>query len=51
MGKGAIYARVSTEIQREKHTIESQLSILSEIMKQRGYIQVKEPYMGFPVKR
>lgn len=45
MGKGAIYARVSTEIQREKHTIESQLSILSEIMKQRGYIQVKEPYI------
>jgi DNA invertase Pin-like site-specific DNA recombinase len=45
MGKGVIYARVSTEKQREKHTIASQLSILPELMKQKGYIQVQEPYI------
>lgn len=45
MGKGAIYARVSTERQKEKHTIASELSILPEIMKQKGYIQAQEPYI------
>ncbi|MGE5446075.1 MAG: recombinase family protein [Ignavibacteriales bacterium] len=45
MGKGVIYARVSTERQKEKHTIASQLSILPELIKQKGYIQAQEPYI------
>ncbi|MGE5445661.1 MAG: recombinase family protein [Ignavibacteriales bacterium] len=45
MNRAVIYARVSTERQREKHTIASQLSVMPEVMKQKGYIQVKEPYI------
>jgi len=45
MNKGVIYARVSTERQRELHTIASQISILPEIIKQKGYVQVFDPYV------
>jgi len=45
MNKAVIYARVSTERQREKHTIASQLSILPEIIKQKGYVQILDPYI------
>lgn len=45
MNKAVPYARVSTDKQREKHTIGSQLSILPELIKQKGYAQVGEPYI------
>ena len=45
MKRAAIYARVSTERQRERHTIASQLSLLPELIKQRGYYQVGDPYV------
>jgi len=45
MNRAVIYARVSTERQREKHTIDSQLSVLPEIIKQKGYKQTLEPYI------
>ena len=45
MKRAVIYARVSTEMQKEKHTIKSQLSILPEVIKQKGYIQILEPYI------
>jgi len=45
MKRAVIYARVSTERQREKHTIDSQLSVLPEILKQKGFIQTLEPYI------
>src|ERR1041384_3598148 len=38
----AIYARVSTEAQREKHTIDSQLRLLPEYATQRGWTIVEE---------
>ncbi len=45
MNRAVIYARVSTERQREKNTIDSQLSVLPEIIKQKGYKQTLEPYI------
>jgi site-specific DNA recombinase len=51
MGKGVIYARVSTEKQKERHTIASQLSILPELMKQKAFLQVQEPYIDDGISR
>ena len=45
MNRAVIYARVSTERQRDKHTIDSQLSVLPEIIKQKGYNHVYDPYI------
>jgi len=46
VGKRAvIYARVSTERQREQHTIASQLAILPGLVQQQGYTLVHEPYV------
>jgi site-specific DNA recombinase len=38
MIRAAVYARVSSSIQRDRHTIESQLRILPEYVKQQGWI-------------
>ncbi len=45
MNRAALYARVSSERQRERHTIASQLSLLPTIIAQKGYCQVAEPYI------
>ena len=45
MNRAVIYARVSTERQKEKHTIDSQLSILPELIKQKDYLEVQKPYI------
>jgi len=45
MNRAVIYARVSTEMQKEKHTIDSQLSMLPDIIKQKGYREVLAPYI------
>ncbi len=45
MNRAVIYARVSTERQREKHTIDSQLSVLPEVINQKGYKQTLVPYI------
>jgi site-specific DNA recombinase len=41
----AIYARVSTEIQKEKHTIRSQRQILPEYAEKNGWVVVGEHYV------
>ena len=43
--RAVIYARVSTDRQREKHTIDSQLSILPDIIKQKDYMLIFNPYV------
>ncbi|MEW6545078.1 MAG: recombinase family protein [Nitrospirota bacterium] len=43
--RAVIYARVSTEQQRERHTIASQLSVMPGIVRQHGYELVDEPYV------
>ncbi len=43
--RAVIYARVSTERQKEKQTIDSQLSILPNLIEQRGYVHILEPYV------
>jgi site-specific DNA recombinase len=45
MKRAVLYARVSSERQRERHTVASQLSLLPELIKQKGYNQVTEPYV------
>src|SRR4051812_2882280 len=41
----AIYCRVSSDRQREKHTIDSQIRILPEYAKSRGWDLVGQPYI------
>lgn len=41
----AIYCRVSSDRQREKHTIDSQLRILPEYAKAQGWEVIGEPYI------
>jgi len=43
--RAVIYARVSTDRQREKHTIDSQLSVLPDIIKQKDYMLILDPYV------
>jgi site-specific DNA recombinase len=43
--RAVIYARVSTERQRERHTIASQLSVLPEVVRQHQYVLIDEPYI------
>lgn len=45
MKRAVIYARVSSERQRERHTIASQLSLLPGLVRQKDYHQVAEPYV------
>jgi site-specific DNA recombinase len=42
MKKAALYARVSSEIQRDEHTIESQISELKRQIVEAGHVLVKE---------